>query len=82
MRSSRIVAALLGMGVAATALADPVWSRPGWYQVEDVSDGSEFLYQGPFDDKQSCEANMPADDIVDHFHCEHLQAQPAYDLDN
>jgi len=77
----KVLVVLLGMGIATTALADPVWSRPGWYQVGDISDGSRYLFQGPFDDKQTCVANMPEDDAVDHFHCEFLQTQPDYDVD-
>jgi len=79
MRKSLL--ALAALGFAATALADPVWSRPGWYGVDEVSDGSKLMFAGPFDDEGSCKAVLPDDDIVDKFHCQYFDQQPDFDLD-
>jgi hypothetical protein len=67
------------------ALAEPTvhWNGVGWYQVEDLVVATEWIdgwiLAGPFDGKDACQANLPADDNTYQHHCEYLDSKPAWD---
>jgi hypothetical protein len=73
-----ITAALALLALAGTAAAAPVWTAPGWYQVEDTVAGP-FVWKGPFDSKEACEAVLPANTEDEDFSCEYLSERPSWD---
>ena len=68
----------LAMAFAATASADPVWTKPGWYAVAVSWSGPE-MEAGPFDDEASCQAALPQGNEMWSFSCERLEEKPEYD---
>jgi hypothetical protein len=72
------VACLLLVCAAAAATAAAKWNGAGWYQIEDVFDDG-WIIAGPFSDKGSCDASLPADDEEAEFYCEYLASQPSWD---
>ena len=68
----------LAMAIASSALADPVWSQPGWYQVSVTFNGPE-MEDGPFDDEAACKATLPESDDIYQFSCERFEEKPEFD---
>ncbi|MGE5625618.1 MAG: hypothetical protein ACM3ZT_08735 [Bacillota bacterium] len=52
---------LAGALVSAPAGADINWSGPGWYVEASATGLDTELVSGPYADKDTCEANKPAD---------------------
>ncbi len=74
MRQLVLIAALfLGSG---TAQAAPVWSGPGWYQVE-FSPGGYRLIAGPFGDIGACESSLPANGEEEEYSCKNFSDKPS-----
>ena len=68
----------LAMAFASSALADPVWTKPGWYQISVTFNGPE-MEGGPFDDEASCQASLPESNEIYQFSCEKFEAKPDFD---
>jgi|CXWL01.1.fsa_nt_gi hypothetical protein len=64
------------LAVLGTAHAAPVWSGPGWYQVE-FSPGGYRLIAGPFGDAGACEASLPGDGEEEEYDCKNLSEKPS-----
>jgi hypothetical protein len=74
---------VLALAVAAAALspgvsAEPYWKGPGWYVVADTIVGP-FVWQGPYDSQDKCEAAKPADEEDADYACEYLNERPSWD---
>jgi hypothetical protein len=75
------IAAALFLGAAALALqasAAPLWKGAAWYVVADTVVGP-FVWQGPYDSKEACEAAKPANEEDADYVCEYLSEQPSWD---
>ncbi len=75
MRQLLFLAALVAwLGTAAAA--GPVWTSPGWYQVE-FSPGGYSLVAGPFADIEACEAGLPDDEDEAEYSCQFYTEKPS-----
>jgi len=73
-----ILIALAPLVVAQVANAEPVWKSPGWYVVADTIVGP-FVWQGPYADQPTCEAQKPANEEDADYSCEYLAERPSWD---
>jgi len=59
-----------------TAQAAPVWTGPGWYQVE-FSPGGYRLIAGPFNTIEACESGLPDNKDEEEYSCKVFQEKPS-----
>ena len=78
MLHRKCLALLLAAGIAAAHAAEVHWNGAGWYGIADAVDFG-WIEAGPYQDKASCEASLPADDADVEYYCEYLAAKPAWD---
>ena len=71
----KLLCFVLAAGVAATASAGTTWTKSGWYLVATSFDGPE-MDAGPFDDEDSCKAEMPEGNQFWSFSCERFEEDP------
>lgn len=69
---------LLSTALAGGAAAEPYWKGPAWYVVADTIVGP-FVWQGPYDSKEACEASKPANEDDADYVCEYLAERPSWD---
>jgi opacity protein-like surface antigen len=75
----RIVLALVFVaGIAGATAAELHWNGAGWYGVADAIEFG-WIETGPYADKASCDASLPADDEEVEYYCEYLATKPAWD---
>ncbi len=65
-------------GAAAANAADLHWNGAGWYGVADDYDWA-WIISGPYQDKASCDASLPADNEDADYDCEYLSTKPGWD---
>lgn len=63
--------ALLGAQPASAQ----VWAGAGWYQVAYTPNGRS-LWAGPYADRNTCEASLPASDDYADYGCDHFDSRP------
>jgi hypothetical protein len=71
-------ALLLSTALVGVAAAEPYWKGPAWYVVADTIVGP-FVWQGPYDSKEACEASKPANEEDADYVCEYLAERPSWD---
>ena len=67
-----------GLLFATAALAAPLWTAPGWYQVAETIYGP-VLWKGPFADEDSCKQTLPPNEEDADYACEYLSERPDWD---
>ncbi len=72
------IIAACAIAFAGAALAAPLWTRPAWYVVADTIVGP-FVWMGPYDSKEACDAVRPANEEDADYVCEYLNEQPSFD---
>jgi hypothetical protein len=76
----RLIAASLAatLALSSAAVAAPVWTAPGWYQVADTIVGP-FVWKGPFATEDDCRATLPENEEDADYSCEYLSERPSWD---
>ena len=73
-----ILAAATALALATAAQAEPMWKGAAWYVVADTIVGP-FVWQGPYDSKEACDAAKPANEEDADYVCEYLSERPEFD---
>ena len=73
-----IASILASLALTVVAHAAPVWTAPGWYQIADTIVGP-FVWKGPFESKEACEAVLPPNEEDADYSCDWLQERPSWD---
>lgn len=70
--------AAVSFAFATAAVAEPVWTAPGWYQTADTIVGP-FVWKGPFASESECRETLPPDEEDAVYTCEYLNERPSWD---
>jgi hypothetical protein len=73
-----LACAMAVLALSPAVSAEPYWKGPGWYVVADTIVGP-FVWQGPYDSKDACDAAKPANEEDADYACEYLNEQPSWD---
>lgn len=72
------ILAATAFALATAAQAEPYWKGAGRYVVADTIMGP-FVWQGPYDSKETCDASKPANEEDADYVCEYLNERPSWD---